>query len=154
MANKTLTQIRTEAPAAALTGTEPVETVQGGVSVAAIWSQVLTYIRGQLTDADVPAAVVAVGGITATAALADRGVYHRWTAAGAKTLTVDTVAGGAAGEYHHRNCAASGDLTIVASGVTINVPKGGTLILEPGDAVTLKRVASNTFDLLGSTKAA
>jgi hypothetical protein len=154
MPNKTLSQLRTDAPAAALTGTEPVETVQGGSSVAAIWSQVLAYIRGQLTDADVPAAVATVAGASATAALADRGVYHRWTATGAKTLTVDTTVGGAAGEYHHRNCAASGDLTIVASGVTINVPKGGTLVLEPGDAVTLKRVGTNVFDLLGSTKAA
>ena len=34
MANKTLTQLRTEAPAAALTGIEPVETVQAGVSRA------------------------------------------------------------------------------------------------------------------------
>ena len=107
-----------------------------------------------LTDADVPADVLEVTGTTKTLALTDRGLYQYWTATGAKTLTVDTVTGAEAGEYHIRNSAASDDLTITASGVTISAPKGGTLVLEPGDTVTLKRVASNVFHLFGSTKAA
>lgn len=107
-----------------------------------------------LSDADVPASVGTITDTTKTLALTDRGVYQRWTATGAKTLTVDTSVGADAGEYHLRNCAASGDLTIVASGVTINAPKGGTLVLEPGDSGTLKQGASNVLDFLGSTKAA
>lgn len=108
----------------------------------------------QLSDGDVPATVGTITGTTKTLALTDRGIYQRWTATGAKTLTVNTSVGANAGEYHIRNCATSGDLTIVASGVTINAPKGGTLVLEPGDAGTLKQGAANVLDFLGSTKAA
>jgi hypothetical protein len=58
-------------------------------------------------------------------------------------------------EFHLRNAAASGDLTITpAGGVTINPPKGGTLVLEPGDTVTLKKVATDEWDLFGSVEAA
>jgi len=35
--------------------------------------------------------------------------------------------------------------------VTLNVPADGTLILEPGMTVTVKRVASNAFDVIGQT---
>lgn len=107
-----------------------------------------------LSDADVPASVDTITGTTKTLALTDRGIYQRWTATGAKTLTVDTSVGADAGEYHIRNCATSGDLTLVASGVTINTPKGGTLVLEPGDSGTLKYGVANVLDFLGSTKAA
>jgi len=107
-----------------------------------------------LSDSDVPATVGTITGTTKTLALTDRGVWQDWTATGAKTLTVDTTAGAATGEYHVFNAAASGDLTIAASGVTITPPKGGTLVLEPGDYATLKRVGTNLFRLVGSTKAA
>lgn len=107
-----------------------------------------------LSDADVPASVDTITDTTKTLALTDRGVWQDWTATGAKTLTVDTTAGAATGEYHMFNAAASGDLTITASGVTITPPKGGALVLEPGDYATLKRVGTNLFRLVGSTKAA
>lgn len=106
-----------------------------------------------LTDADVPADVLEWNTTTKTAALTDRGVYVYATATGAKTYEFTTTAGGAAGEYHIRNDAASGDVTLTATGVTLKAPKGGTLVLEPGDTVTVKRVASNVFHVFGSTKA-
>jgi hypothetical protein len=107
-----------------------------------------------LSDADVPATVEEWDTTTKTTALADRGKYIYATATGAKTLTFDTVAGGADGEYHYRNDAESGDLTLIADGVTLKAPKGGTLVLEPGDTVTVKRVESNVLHVFGSTKAA
>lgn len=79
---------------------------------------------------------------------------QNWTTDGTKALTVTTAVGADGGEYHIRNGATSGDLEIVASGVTIYAPKGGTLFLEPGDAVTLKRLVTNALCVLGSTKAA
>lgn len=83
--------------------------------------------------------------------------YRRWTSTGAKTLTVQpnaTVAQPANGEWHIRNAAASGNLTIAAgSGVTISAPTGGTLVVAPGGTVTLKRVAENVFDLMGQVVA-
>lgn len=107
-----------------------------------------------LSDADVPATAEDWDTTTKTAALTDRGKYIYATATGAKTVTFDTVAGGADGEYHYRNDAASGDVTLTASGVTLKAPKGGTLVLEPGDTATIKRVASNVLHVFGSTKAA
>ena len=120
------------------------------VSLSVVWE----HIRGTLTDADVPATVVEVTGATRTLALSDRGRYLRWTATGPKTLDVTTATGGEDGEYHLRNAATAGNLTIVAgSGVTIHAPAGGTLVLEPRMTATLKRVAGNVFDLFGQTGA-
>lgn len=86
---------------------------------------------------------------------ADASKYLRFTyAAGAKTLTVQpnsTEALPANGEWHIRNSAAN-NLTIATGvGVTINPPTGGTLVLQPQMTVTLKRVAADTFDLIGQT---
>lgn len=137
----------------ALAGTEKVPVLQAG-NKNSTPAAFLAYIRSLLNDADVPAEVVTEAGSSRTLALTDRGKYMRWTGAGAKALAVNTDTGGAIGEYHIRNAAASGDLTLIASGVTITAPKGGSLVLEPGDTVTLKRVGTNVFDLFGSTKAA
>lgn len=80
-------------------------------------------------------------------------VYTRYTNTGAKTLTVRPQSAHAIdqdAEFAIANRAATGALTIVAgSGVTINVPAGGTLVLNPGMVATLKRVAENEFDLIG-----
>lgn len=88
----------------------------------------------------------------------DQGSYARHTFAGAKTLTVRpeaTEALTANGEWHIRNAAASGDLTIVeGTGVTVNPPFGGSLVLSPGMGGTLKRVGADEFDLIAHTVAA
>lgn len=83
----------------------------------------------------------------------DAGSYVRFTATGAKTGTFDTADGFASPEeYHITNRGASGNLTLSGTGVTLNPPKGGTLVLEPGDTVTVKFVSSSVADVFGSTE--
>lgn len=123
------------------------------------WLAIVSSVNGRagavsLTDADVPAEMLVVSGSSKTLALSDRGLLQEWTATGAKTLTINTDTGANAGEYHVWNHAASGNLTLSPSGVTVAAPKGGSLILEPGDVGTLKRTGTNAFLLIGSTKAA
>ena len=85
------------------------------------------------------------------------GQYLRFTNAAAKTLTVQPDATEpltADIEFHIRN-AGTADLTIIEdTGVTINPPNGGSLVVPTGGTVTLKRVAEDEFDLLGQTVAA
>lgn len=87
----------------------------------------------------------------------DRNRYRVLSNAAAKTITVrpeSVHALPAAGEWHFDNSGA-GDATVVAGdGVTVLPPKGGSLILEQGDVVTLKRLAADLFRLIGSTKVA
>lgn len=101
------------------------------------------------------AAVVTEAGSTRALTPADAGAYVRYTATGAKTGTFDSAAGFAAGmEFHLANRAASENLTLSGTGVTLNAPKGGTLVLEPGDTVTVKFVSGTVADVIGSTEAA
>lgn len=87
---------------------------------------------------------------------ADKGKYLRLTDAAAKTVTVRPNATEALddnAEWHFRNTGA-GDATFVpGSGVTINAPAGGSLVIPQGGTVTLKRVAVDEFDLIGQTVA-
>lgn len=88
---------------------------------------------------------------------AQAGLYLRFTSGSAKTLTVQddaTEPMPADGEWHIRNVGAA-DLTLIEdTGVTINPPNGGTLVVPIGGTVTLKRVTADEFDLLGQTVAA
>lgn len=85
----------------------------------------------------------------------DAGRYIRFTATGAKTANFDVADGFASPkEYHITNRAASGNLTLTGTGFTFNEHKGGTLVLEPGDTVTVKIVDTDEADLIGSTEAA
>ena len=83
------------------------------------------------------------------------GKYLRFTYAGNITLNVPTEASAALpadGEWHIRNASPTGNLTIAAaSGVMINPPYNGSLVIPPNGTVTLKRVAADTFDLMGQT---
>jgi len=83
------------------------------------------------------------------------GYYTRFTSASAVTVTVNTGVATVGQEFHIRQ-AGAGLVTLVAgSGVTINVPFQGTLALAgQGATVTLKCVASNTYDLFGLVNAA
>lgn len=89
-----------------------------------------------------------------TAALTDNGTYIRFTNASAATLTIppqSSVAWGATVEIHVRRSAA-GNLTLTpGSGVTLNAPSGATLVMTNNMTVTLKRVASDVWDVLGQT---
>lgn len=85
----------------------------------------------------------------------DSNAYLRFTATGAKTCTFrpqSTHALPANGEWHIRNSAGAGNLTLVpGSAVTLNAPYGGTLSVPPGGTVTVKRISSNLFDVMGVT---
>lgn len=85
----------------------------------------------------------------------DAGSYIRFTATGAKTASFDVADGFASPqEYHIANRAASGNLTLTPTGITLNAPKGGTLVLEPGDTVTVKFIDTDEADVFGSTEPA
>lgn len=100
------------------------------------------------------APVVAVAGASTNLLASQVGQYLRFTASGAKTFTIrpnSVEALPANGEWSIR-VAATGDLTLIAgSGVTINPPAGGTLVMSPGMSAMLKRVAADELDLVGQT---
>jgi hypothetical protein len=100
-------------------------------------------------------AITAVVGASHTLVPANAGSVLRFSGAGAKTLIVDTVSSHLPEcIYHVSNRAASGDLTLTAAGgMVLNPPKGGTLVLEPGDTVSLHCFSVSVMDVLGSTKA-
>lgn len=101
------------------------------------------------------ASVSTQAGSSYTFVVSDVGKYIRATHAAAKTFTIPTnaVAAMAIGvEIHVRN-AAAGDLTFATSaGVSLNIPYMGTLNLGEQASATLKKVASDEWDLLGDTK--
>lgn len=111
---------------------------------------------GQGTGPAAPPATTELSGTAHDLLAANAGRFMRFTNAGAKTYTVRpdaTESLPANGEWHLRN-AGAGNLTIVAgSGVTINAPAGGSLVVPDRGTVTLKRVAINVFDLMGYTNA-
>lgn len=81
--------------------------------------------------------------------------YIRMGVTGAKTFTITSGFNFSVNdEIDLANRSTSGDLTIVPNGpVTLNTPKGGSNILEPGDKVTIKFVGVDQVDIFGSTKA-
>lgn len=106
-------------------------------------------IRGPAGGA---APVQAVTATVKTIALTDANTYMRFETAGAKTCDFPALAYPVGVEFHFANRATSGDLTLsAASGVTLLAPKGGLLVLEPGDTVTVKFSSSTSADVFGST---
>lgn len=89
-----------------------------------------------------------------TAALTGLGNYIRFTNASASAFTIppqSSVAWPADSEIHVRR-AAAGNLTLTpGSGVTLNAPSGGSLVLTNAMTVTLKRVAADVWDVIGQT---
>jgi hypothetical protein len=85
----------------------------------------------------------------------DAGAYLRFTNGSTKTVTFDSAEGFSVGqEFHITNRAASGNLTLTEAGtMTLNPPKGGSLVLEPGDTVTVKMIDTDEADVMGSTEA-
>jgi len=102
-------------------------------------------------------AVITKAATAQTSLLTDAGQYQRFTNAGASTYTIapqSSVAWADNTELTIRRAAAA-NLTLVAgSGVTLNAPSGGTLVLTNNMTVTLKRVAANVWDVIGQTVAA
>jgi len=99
-------------------------------------------------------AVVTVSGTSHNIANSEKGQYQRFTSGSAKTCTFRANATHALDdnvEFHLR-CVGAGSLTLVAAGgVTLNVPSGGTLVLSDGMTVTVKRVTTDEFDVMGQT---
>lgn len=99
-----------------------------------------------------PNPLLEVSGASRAFIKADVNKYARYTASGAKTATFDSSEGFTAGDaFHITNRAASGNITISGTGVTFNAPKGGTLVLEPKDTVTVKFISPTEADVMGST---
>lgn len=85
--------------------------------------------------------------------LPNAGRYNRTTFAGTAVVTMQpqsAVEWPPNVEIHVR--AVGGALTVAAgAGVTVNPPAGGSLIIPQHGTATLKRVASNAWDLMGQT---
>jgi hypothetical protein len=92
-----------------------------------------------------------------TLALSGAGAYIRFTNASASTCTVppqSSVTWAADTEIHIRR-AAAGNLTLTpGAGVTLNAPSGGSLVMTDRMSVTLKRVDTDEWDVIGQTVAA
>lgn len=140
--------------AAALTGTETVEVVQGGANVKTT-TQDIADLGGGGGGGTSPVVTDATANRDITAA--GVGSYIRMTKAdGDKTVTFRpeaTEALPANGEWHIR-CIGNQTTLTPGSGVTLNAPSGGTLVLTAGMTVTVKRVAEDEFDVIGQTVAA
>lgn len=109
------------------------------------------------TGGTATAAPVTADATTArTLKLTDTGTYLRTTGA-APVITVPlqvAVAWADNAEVTIRH-AGTGTLTLTPTvGVTLNAPSGGTLTIGTAMTVTLKRVSSNLWDILGQTVAA
>lgn len=90
-----------------------------------------------------------------TLALADAWKYLRPATTSAITLTVPTNASVAFPVGTEITVRAAGNITLAAaSGVTLNAPSGGTLNMTARMTVTLKKVATNEWDVIGQTVAA
>lgn len=123
-------------------------------------SQAISTVTGLQADLDGKQALAPVITDATTArvsVIGDAGGYVRFTNASAATYTIapqSSVAWATDTEIHIRR-AAAGDLTLTpGSGVTLNAPSGGTLVMTDRMSVTLKRVGTDVWDVLGQTVAA
>lgn len=92
---------------------------------------------------------------TRTLALTDAWNYVRPGTTSAVTLTVPTNASVAFEIGTEITVRALGNITLAeASGVTLNAPSGGTLSMTARMTVTLKKVGTNEWDVIGQTVAA
>jgi len=139
--------------------TFPIEVSQGGTgetTASGARGALDVYSTGEVDALLVPAPVFAAVGTVSGSSYdllnGDGGKYLRFTSGSAKTVTVrpnSTHALDDDSEWHIRNVGANNLTLSPGSGVTINAPADGTLVVAPGGTVTLKRVAADTFDLFG-----
>ena len=137
--------------------------ITGGTSGAAqrlaggVNGQRLTMVSGAPAWAYDLGVTITESTTARNASLTDVGNYIRHTNASASTLTIppqSSVAWPDHAEIHVRR-AAAGNLTLTpGSGVTLNAPSGGTLVMTNAMTVTLKRVAADVWDVIGQTVAA
>lgn len=104
-----------------------------------------------------PAAVVVDSTTARTLGLVDIGKYLRFTNTSAKTVTVPPQSGSGSvnwtddAEVNIRNAGTSNLTLTPGSGVTLNAPYLGTLVVPTGGTVTLKRASSDVWDVIGQT---
>ena len=124
---------------------------------AGVNGQRLTMVGGAPAWAYDLGATITESTTARNATLTDVGNYLRHVNASASTLTIppqSSVAWPDDAEIHGRR-AAAGNLTLTpGSGVTLNAPSGGTLVMTNAMTVTLKRVAADVWDVIGQTVAA
>lgn len=122
-------------------------------------SQAISTVTGlqAVLDKATFATVVTDATTARTAVVGDAGSYLRFTNDAATAYTIApqaSVAWPVDAEVHVRRVA-SANLTLTpGSGVTLNAPSGGTLVMTNAMSVTLKRVADNVWDVIGQTVAA
>lgn len=160
-------------------GTQPVYLAEGsGVSITPPSGGTLTLNRGMgvilkrvgdtdnwlalgQTYSDVEAAVLTAPVVSVadsySCTLADVGVYIRATGSAASTLTIPEEASilWPDNTEIHLRVVGSFDYTLTpGTGVTLNAPNSGTLVVGPAMTVTIKRVGVDEWDVLGQTVAA
>lgn len=105
-------------------------------------------------DAAPVSAVVEKAATAETSLLSDAGQYLRFTNASASTYTIApqaSVAWSDSAEITIRRDA-DGPLTLIGgAGVTLRPPSGGTLVMEYDMTVSLKRVTSTLWHVIGQT---
>lgn len=148
-------------------GTVEVDFVPSATITGSAPNQVLNLVmpigpKGETGDtgpAGPPTPLPATVEVTASRNFADtdENKYLRSTSATAVSLTMplDLVVSDANAEIHVRQAGAGAVTLVAASGVTLNVPFSGTLVLAgQGATVTLKRVGANEWDVFGLVAAA
>jgi hypothetical protein len=122
--------------------------VQAGDNKSASGQKVLDMVQERMATT-----YVSEAGTSRAMALTDQNKYIRYSATGAKTCTFSNAVTWVVGsEFVIANRAASGDLTLVGTSITLNAPKGGTLVLEPKDTAVIKFISATEADVIGSTK--
>ncbi|QDH83713.1 tail fiber protein [Achromobacter phage Motura] len=108
------------------------------------WAKLLTAVDG---------APVAGFASSRTLALSDAGVYYRTASAVTVTVPTNAAVGFPVGTEIHFRQGGTGAITFApASGVTVNIPFGGSLVTAgEGATVTLKKVGTDGWDLFGVT---
>jgi len=124
-----------------------------------LWTTVagfVTWTKDQIGDTPSITPITSVTDASYELEVVDAGKLLRFTNTSSKTLVVDSSTGHSVGTlYHVSNRAVSGGLTLTAAGsMVLNPPKGGTLVLEPGDTVSLHVVTADMMDVYGSTEPA
>lgn len=112
------------------------------------------WVVAAITATAAPAETITDATTARVLVITDSGKYLRFTSTSAKALTVppqSSVSWVADTEVHVRNHGASNLTLTPGSGVGLNPPYAGTLVVPPGGTVTLKRVASDSWDVMGQT---
>ena len=136
-------------------GTSKQDTLVSGTNIKTVNGSTLLGAGDLVVSGGASFAAVVTESTTArTLATTDAGAYIRHTNASASTVTVAPQASQtwlANTEIHIRR-AGAGNLTLTpGAGVTLNAPSGGTLVMTNAMSVTLKRVASDVWDVIGQT---